>query len=575
MRPALRWSVAVALGAAIVAVVGIVVYIAAGRLIGRPAPASRTVESAASLPPVANLALPEEPPSAKKPPNASSLDGNRQVAKSAAKTPGAPSNTEASSPPAAAPEIAIGTLRPAPCPSLPGNGPSPRCAVLRVAEDWAKPKATPAVDVFVLVLPTRSSEASREPLVVLSGGPGQAGSLEVLGLASRLEAARAHRDIVFVDQRGTGRSTPSLACPAIDPAAYWFGGLTEQDIKACLDPVRSAGYKLEHFDTRQSAHDLVALRKALGIPAWSVLATSYGAVLAAELLRIDEAGVSAVVLNSPATARSGWLDSDRFNANRRIVQQLIDDCRAQTDCAAAFPDLDHVVLKLAAVFDQRPITFEHAGPSGIRRWELRWPQISQSITLFLGMGTGMTAVPALFTALSDAVRAPAQPDRLGRLVYPDGFDALFQHLSYGLNVVIGCRENRPRYDAAAARAAARPLYPIVAADSVEIDYDVACPALDLPAIDDSFYRPVTSGVSGLILTGAYDTLVAPERVNELASGLKRSTVVAFRSLGHDVLGNSACAARAVAAFLDQPNAEPKVDCAERFLPPTFQRDLHP
>lgn len=485
------------------------------------------------------------------------------------------------SPPPAPPAAAVaqtpsapvpGALRAAACPSLSLAGPAPRCATMRAALDWNAPDGT-AIDIFVTVLPALGPGHAEDPVVVLSGGPGQAGSDEAAAIGAALEPVRRNRDVVLVDQRGTGRSVPSLRCPAIGSTEYWYGGVTAQAVRGCLEPVRRAGYDLARFDTTQSAGDLAALRAALGVARWNVVATSYGGVLADALMKVDGAAVRSLVLNSPATAEATWLDRDRFAALRDAHARMAEDCAAQPDCARAFPDLAQAVPRLAHALAGRPLPMAETVAGGPVR-PLRWDWIAPMVGMRLGVGTGVSEVPALLARLGAVAAAPQPPDpaAVRRLLLPPALAGAVEQLAYGLNLIIGCRENRPAVDAERARAAAAEFWPWAAAGTVETDYDVACPALGLPPVDPAFYEPAAGEVPTLILTGAYDTVVAPSRVAALKARMPRALLVGFRGIGHDVLGASGCARAIAAAFVGDPQTPPPLDCSERFLPPTFDTD---
>ncbi|MFP5516643.1 MAG: alpha/beta fold hydrolase [Alphaproteobacteria bacterium] len=479
-------------------------------------------------------------------------------------------------------------LRPAldeaPCPAGLPDGPAPRCHSLRVPSDWQRPDSQP-LDLFVMVLPALNGAPAADPVVVLAGGPGQGGSDDPRGTAAMLAPMRAGRDIVLVDQRGTGRSSPSLRCPALDPLRYWFGGVTAEDAVACLDPLRRAGYRLEDFDSRQSAADLRALRGALGVERWNVVATSYGGVLAQALLRADEAAVRSLVLNSPAALDATWLDLDRLTAIRQAHRRMVEDCAAQPDCARAFPQLGQAVERLSAVLGRKPmeLRLRHPGTGRESDLQLSWPMLANVLALRLGSADGMVAMPALLDRLDRAIvrsggKGGVGADRLEdaavlALVVPPAIWGVLDKLAYGLNLTVGCRENRPRIDAAAARRAAADLRPYVVAEAVETDYDAACPVLDLPPVDASFYRPVESDVPALILTGAYDTFTVPARAEAMGRSLHRATPMSFRGIGHDVLGVSQCGRNAAARFVETLSTGDAGACVERLLPPTFASRL--
>ncbi|SMF50904.1 Pimeloyl-ACP methyl ester carboxylesterase [Azospirillum oryzae] len=469
----------------------------------------------------------------------------------------------------------VPALSEARCPDGPlPAGPAPRCRSFRVPSDWQRPDSLP-LDLFVTILPALNGAPAADPVVLLSGGPGQGGSDDLRGTAAILAPMRASRDVILVDQRGTGLSKPSLRCPGLDPLRYWFGGVTAEDATACLEPLRRAGYRLEDFDSGQSAADLPALRRALGVERWNVVATSYGGVLAQALLRIDGAAVRSLVLNSPATADATWLDLDRLTAIRQAHRRMVEDCAAQPDCARAFPRLGQAVERLSVALERRPLELRLRHPVTGRETDLRldWPMLAGVLALRLGSGDGMVPVPALLDRL-DRIVGAGTAGRLDdpailSLVMPPPIWTVLDSLAYGLNLTIGCRENRPHIDAAAARRAAADLRPYVVADAVETDYDAACPALGLRPVDASFYRPVASDVPALILTGAYDTFTTPARAEAMGRSLPRATLLSFRGLGHDVLGASPCGRTAAARFIETLAVGDAGACVERLLPPTF------
>ncbi|AWU96242.1 alpha/beta fold hydrolase [Azospirillum ramasamyi] len=481
--------------------------------------------------------------------------------------------------------LPLSVLVDTPCPDgTPPAGPAPRCHSLRVPSDWQRPDSPP-LDLFVMVLPALSGAPAADPVVVLAGGPGQGGSDDPRGTAAMLEPMRATRDIILADQRGTGRSAPSLRCPALDPLRTWFGGVTAEDAVACLDSLRRAGYRLEDFDSGRSAADLRALRGALGVERWNIVATSYGGVLAQALLRADGGAVRSLVLNSPAAVDATWLDLDRLTAIRQAHRRMVEDCAAQPDCARAFPQLGQAVERLSAALERRPLELRlrHPGTGRESVLQLSWPVLATVLALRLGGADGMVVMPALLDRLDRAVAQGGGTGTGGALrledsavlslLVPPAIWGVLGNLAYGLNLTVGCRENRPRIDAAAARRAAADLRPYVVAEAVETDYDAACPVLNLPPVDASFYRPVESEVPALILTGVYDTFTAPARAGEMGRSLRRATLMSFRGIGHDVLGVSPCGRSAAARFVETLSTGDAGACVERLLPPTFATRL--
>jgi pimeloyl-ACP methyl ester carboxylesterase len=189
----------------------------------------------------------------------------------------------------------------------------------------------------------------------------------------------------------------------------------------------------------------------------------------------------------------------------------------------------------------------------------------------LGGGNGATTIPGILDYLirtSHGSRTDDDPV-LRNILLPGGLWAAFEHLAYGLNLTIGCREERPHINAAALRAEGKAFYPYVVAEAVETDFDAACPALKIAPVANNFYDPLISRVPTLILTGTYDTFIPTSRSDTIAKSLPYSILLRFRGLGHDIINSSSCAAALVDAFIRSPRTPLDANCAERHLPPIF------
>ena len=73
------------------------------------------------------------------------------------------------------------------------------------------------IELKVAVVPALTLEPAPDPFVPIAGGPGQSSIQFYAGWVRAFERIRQHRDILLVDQRGTGQSAP-LSC-ALDEDA--------------------------------------------------------------------------------------------------------------------------------------------------------------------------------------------------------------------------------------------------------------------------------------------------------------------------------------------------------------------
>lgn len=482
--------------------------------------------------------------------------------------PVAPALPLSSSPSPASPTPVA--LTASPCPGGVIQTPEAQCFTFRVPADWENPSKQPWINLFVSTYPATGAVQEQDPVLVIMGGPGQSGSQYSDESARRLHAIRSTRRLIFLDQRGTGLSTPQLGCRQIDPLRYWFGRVNESDILKCLDPVRTAGYQLENFDTGQSARDLQELRLAMGVSRWNLIATSYGAILANTLMQLDESAVRSIVFNSPGLPGKSWLDIDRLQAIRHVFEMIEHDCLAQADCAKAFPNIKNAVPRLAQVYERKRLNVEvinsQTGISDIIR--INWPEIVNVLASRAGGGNGSVGLPRVLDYLS-RIGERSEGKVPPSLFTPRALQEAFSSLAYGLNVIIGCREERPHTDVGQLRLEGKSYYPYVATNLVDADFDVACPALNLQPVSPKFYQPVLSDTPALILTGIYDTFIPTSRSDSLKEQFFRAQLIRFRGVGHDIINSTSCGPAMAATFIDNPSAPLHVGCSERFSPPAF------
>ena len=218
------------------------------------------------------------------------------------------------------------------------------CGVLTVPEDRSNPSGRSVV-LPVAIVRSTSPHKRPDPIVYFEGGPG--GN----GLSSIASFRSAHlvtdRDMIFFDQRGTGKAKPSLECPEVDAATY--KNLDTTDPVAVEDARSVAAYgacrnrlakiaDLNHYNTPTTAEDVADLRRALGIRQWNIFGISYGTTVALEVLRSQPQGVRSAVIDSvfPPYVNDG--PQDTLDAVLRVFRTLYNGCRKDRGVQRQVPD---------------------------------------------------------------------------------------------------------------------------------------------------------------------------------------------------------------------------------------------
>ena len=207
---------------------------------------------------------------------------------------------------ASAPALSVPTATPAACP--PGV---PASAAARVDCGFINVPLrydVPSPEIRIAYARIRAARpGAADATLLLGGGPGEK-ILRSLGPVSRPGGlgpllART-RDLILIDQRGVGRSTPALECPIGGvPRGETLAGLFVQ----CAARLRAAGNDLSAYNTLNDVRDLDQVRQALGYPQLNLFGSSYGARLALEALRGEPPWIRSVVLSSAIPAEANFV----------------------------------------------------------------------------------------------------------------------------------------------------------------------------------------------------------------------------------------------------------------------------
>ena len=218
-----------------------------------------------------------------------------------------------------------------PC-RLDGGAGQPRisasCGHLSVAENPAAPQGR-TVELFVARVAARSPNPRPDPFTILAGGPGQSAIDLYTILAPAFSFIRRDRDILLVDQRGTGRSHP-LDCPAgpgVDLETAERSVLLEL-INRCLSTLENDP---RFFTTSVAVRDLDQVRAALGIPTWNLYGVSYGTRVAQHYLRRYPERARSLILDGVVPADLALGPEIAIHA-QAALEQMFSRCEASTAC---------------------------------------------------------------------------------------------------------------------------------------------------------------------------------------------------------------------------------------------------
>jgi pimeloyl-ACP methyl ester carboxylesterase len=225
-----------------------------------------------------------------------------------------------------------------------------RCGRLTVPENRAVEKGR-TISLRVAVVPARDRGARPDPLVYITGGPGGSAIADAAGLRTVFWDMNASRDLVLVDQRGTGGSNPLECRPPRRGAEPADARGVRAYVRACL---ATLGADPRRYTTVPAMDDLAAVLRALGYARVNLYAISYGATAAQYFLHQHPELVRTAILDGATL-----LDVPIFELwgrnGQRALTSILARCASDRGCAAAYPRVRSEVFEVIASLRRKPV----------------------------------------------------------------------------------------------------------------------------------------------------------------------------------------------------------------------------
>jgi pimeloyl-ACP methyl ester carboxylesterase len=442
---------------------------------------------------------------------------------------------------------------PCPFPAQAAHGLAVECSELVVPMRRDRPDPR-TVTLAVARVRSPSPTPRPDPVVYLEGGPGGSAISSIDFWTSPPAPFLDHRDLILVDQRGTGYSSPRLTCEQLTDDVY--GAAAVRVTEECVRMLHNEGVDLDAFDTTESAADLYDLRRALQIPQWNLFGISYGTRLALWTLHTHPQGIRSIVIDSVYPPGMKLMESVGAGF-LRAVRAIAADCSAQAACAAAHPDLEG---QLVAAVDR--LNGMSAGDGDAFARFLFEAMYATSVEPVVPKAIGLAAAGRLYDAVN-LVRAA----RTGLADDSSPGISTRPHMSEALYQSVECAETAPNTSPAAIREAGRALPPSVGKPFVDNDLRLVA-VCNVWKVAANPLEQVASDVPALVMAGTYDPITPPAWAERAASTLSRAHFQLVQGAGHGTWLAGDCPKQLVSAFLDDP-AAPGPDCSA--APPAFAR----
>lgn len=424
------------------------------------------------------------------------------------------------------------------------------CGRLAVAENRDNP--TKNIELNVAVIKTSSIDKLNDPLLFLAGGPGQGAVDTFASIVPLFGKLMPHRDMVLVDQRGTGDSNP-LRCE-IDPDEY--EALSDLSSDAWKDWTRECLQSLD-ADTRMyttsiAIEDLEAVRTALNIEKWNLYGGSYGSRKALTYMNMYPESIRAVVLDGVVSHDEALGTSHEANL-RSTLDRIFDLCQKNSACNERFGDAEQQMWTFLDQLKEQPIDLrlQNSSTGDFEQVTMTREYAVIALRMFSYSPETMGLIPLMVSLANHG-----QPETMAYQAQMM-MEGLNQGLNNALELSVSCAEDVPFMPTAT-----NVTNSLFGDDLFDL-MRARCELWDSVKVDPAFKQPVASDIPTLLLSGEYDPVTPPEFAEKAMQTLSNSQHLVAKGQGH-IVATRGCMPKIVTAFINDPETELETDCMENF-----------
>ena len=437
-----------------------------------------------------------------------------------------------------------------------------RCGSVTMPEDPDQPGGT-TIDVHFAVIPAVARNKQPDPVLILAGGPGQAATRVARQALLLLGDVNARRDIVLIDQRGTGGSHP-LEC-ALDETSLAATFEQSQQLDRLTACLKALSGDLRQYATWIAVRDFDAVRAKLGIERWNLWGGSYGTRAALEYMRQYPDRVRSAVLDGVAPPDMVLPVSFGLDADAALTA-LVEACEKDERCRHRYPDFGQRIGNLMARVERgidvrvpHPLTglpetmrLDRRVLASLLRVPLYVPQLGAVLPYALARAADGEFTPLV--ALSGAVAG-----------------GINENFAVGMHFAVICAEDMPRVTAeqrAQLNTArfGRSFFDV---------YEQACRGLPVRDVPPAFYDVPATQTPVLLFSGGLDPATPPRHGERVARRLGNARHVVAPTLGHGISAQG-CAPVQIARFIREASfANVDDSCLTRLPAATFFEPANP
>lgn len=440
------------------------------------------------------------------------------------------------------------------------GGVKAECASFEVPENRAEPGQR-RIQLKLARVRARAA-AESDPIVFLAGGPGQSATESYPQVAPAFHRLLADRDVILLDQRGTGGSHP-LRCEfpdLADPA------LAAPDAEAVKQLARDCLSELDadvgHYTTRDYLADLEAVREALAIEQWNLVGGSYGTRVALSYIQAHPERIRSAVLDGVVPQDVALGQDHGSNLDTTLAAQFA-RCRQDPVCLETHSDPAEVLSELRERYRRWPTTVVIPDPRSHRPTEvaLNHETLASTVRLYAYSPETVALLPLLLHQAREGDPQPLLAQ--ARMIFSEIGDMI----AHGLQLSVSCSEDVPW------------LQPLVDDDSL-IGAELVgmliaqCEVWPVTQAPAAFKQPVDADLPVLLLSGEFDPVTPPTYAERAQATLGNARHLVAPGQGHIVMTRG-CMPRLMTEFIRELQVhELDAGCLQRLVPTPFYLDFN-
>ena len=442
--------------------------------------------------------------------------------------------------------------------AIAGGSVAARCGGYRVKENREDAQSK-ELQLHVAVIPALRLKPAADPLFILSGGPGQAASDFYLSVAPAFARIRRDRDLVLVDQRGTGRSN-RMDCELPDDSEF-----AVVDPQRLQELVRECRAQLpgdpRYYTTSIAVRDLDDVRAALGYEKLNLYGISYGTRVAQHYMRRYPTRVRTAILDGAVPAEVA-LGPDVAIEAQQAIDSTLQRCARDEGCAREFPNVPAQFSALQERLRKQPLTLSipHPLTGAITSTTLDAARFSAAVRLLSYADETVSTLPLLIHEAQSLREPQALAAQYLRVV-----SDVEEQIAAGMHFAVVCSEDAPRWSKQ--NVTDEQLAKTYMGTAFMSGMRGVCEQWPRGPVDADFGEPLSTDIPTLILSGSNDPVTPQRYADQIMKGIRNGKHLVGAGQGHGQLATG-CMPRLTAQFIAAASTADLDDACVRNIRPT-------